>query len=174
MSSGPAQLRVPDVSGDSQSGAEAALTAVGLAVGTVTQQVSATQAAGSVLAQSPSAGSSVRTGSKVDLTVAKTSNEVAVPKVVGENATQASAALGGAGFVPSVVPVATGEESKVGIVLKQSPTAGKMVRKGATVTLTVGAKETEPTPTTPTTPTTTTTTSTTPTPPATPPAAAAG
>jgi beta-lactam-binding protein with PASTA domain len=174
VSSGPAQLRVPDVSGDSQSGAEAALTAVGLAVGTVTQQVSATQAAGSVLAQSPSAGSSVRTGSKVDLTVAKTSNEVAVPRVVGENATQASAALGGAGFVPSVVPVATSEESKVGIVLKQSPTAGKMVRKGATVTLTVGAKETEPTPTTPTTTTTTTTAPTTTTPPATPPAAAAG
>jgi beta-lactam-binding protein with PASTA domain len=173
VSSGPAQLRVPDVSGDSQSGAEAALTAVGLAVGTVTQQVSATQAAGSVLAQSPSAGTSVRTGSKVDLTVAKTSNEVAVPKVVGENETQASAALGGAGFVPSVVPVATSEEGEVGIVLKQSPTAGKMVRKGATVTLTVGVKEAEPTPTTPTTPTTTTTTTTT-TPPATPPAAGAG
>jgi beta-lactam-binding protein with PASTA domain/predicted Ser/Thr protein kinase len=173
VSSGPAQLRVPDVSGDSQSGAEAALTAVGLSVGTVTQQVSATQAAGSVLAQSPSAGTSVRTGSKVDLTVAKTSNEVAVPKVVGENETQASAALGGAGFVPSVVPVATSEESEVGIVLKQSPTAGKMVRKGATVTLTVGVKEAEPTPTTPTTPTTTTTTTTT-TPPATPPAAGAG
>jgi eukaryotic-like serine/threonine-protein kinase len=173
VSSGPAQLRVPDVSGDSQSGAEAALTAVGLAVGTVTQQVSATQMAGSVLAQSPSAGASVRTGSKVALTVAKTSDEVAVPKVVGQNETQASAALGGAGFVPSVVQTPTSEESKVGIVLRQSPTAGKMVRKGATVTLTVGVKETEPTPTTPTTPTTTTTTTTT-TPPATPPPAAAG
>jgi beta-lactam-binding protein with PASTA domain/predicted Ser/Thr protein kinase len=174
VSSGPAQVRVPDVSGDSQSGAEAALTAVGLAVGTVTQQVSAGQAAGSVLSQSPSAGSSVRTGAKVNLTVAKASDEVAVPRVVGQSETQASAALGGAGFVPSVVTAATSEESKVGVVLKQSPTPGHMARKGSTVTLTVGVKGTETTPTTPTTPTTQTTTTTTTTPPPTPPAAAVG
>ncbi|HSS37754.1 MAG TPA: Stk1 family PASTA domain-containing Ser/Thr kinase, partial [Polyangia bacterium] len=171
VSSGPAQVRVPDVSGDSQSGAEAALTAVGLAVGTITQQVSAGQAAGSVLSQSPAAGSPVSTGTKVNLTVAKASDEVAVPRVVGESETQAAAALGGAGFVPSVVTVATSEESKVGMVLKQSPTGGRTARKGSTVTLTVGAKGTETTPTTPTTPTTTTTTTTT-TPPVTPPPAA--
>jgi eukaryotic-like serine/threonine-protein kinase len=173
VSSGPAQVRVPNVAGDSQSGAEAALTAVGLAVGTVTQQVSAGQAAGSVLSQSPPAGSSVRTGTKVDLTVAKASDEVAVPNVVGQSETQASAALGGAGFVPSLVTVPTSEESKVGVVLKQSPTAGHMARKGSTITLTVGVKGTETTPTTPTTPTTTTTATTTTTPPVTPPPAAA-
>jgi beta-lactam-binding protein with PASTA domain/predicted Ser/Thr protein kinase len=169
VSSGPAQVRVPDVSGDSQSGAEAALTAVGLSVGTVTQQVSAGQTAGSVISQSPKAGASVRTGAKVDLTVAKASNEVAVPRVVGQSETQAAAALGGAGFTPSVVTVATREQSKVGVVLKQSPTAGRMARRGSTVTLTVGVLGAETTPTTPTTPTTTTTTTT---PPPTPPAAA--
>jgi eukaryotic-like serine/threonine-protein kinase len=174
VSSGPAQVRVPDVSGDSQSGAEAALTAVGLAVGTVTPQVSAGQAAGSVLTQSPPAGSSVRTGTKVNLTVAKASNEVAVPKVVGESETQAAAALGGAGFVPSLVTAATSEESQVGVVLKQSPTGGHMARKGSTVTLTVGVKGTETTPTTTTTTTPPTTTTTTTPPPVTPPPAAAG
>jgi beta-lactam-binding protein with PASTA domain/predicted Ser/Thr protein kinase len=168
VSSGPAQVKVPDVSGDSQSGAEAALTAVGLSVGTVTQQVSSTQNAGSVISQSPSAGSSVRTGTQVELVIAKASNEVAVPKVVGQSETQAAAALGGAGFQPTVVTAPTSEESKVGVVLKQSPTAGTKARKGSTVTLTVGVKATETTPTTTTntTPTTTTTTSTTPTPPA--------
>jgi beta-lactam-binding protein with PASTA domain/predicted Ser/Thr protein kinase len=173
VSSGPAQVRVPDVSGDSQSGAEAALAAVGLAVGSVTSQVSTAQAAGSVIAQTPSAGSSVRTGAKVDLTIAKVSNEVPVPKVVGESETQASATLGGAGFTPSLVQVSTSEASKVGVVLKQSPSAGHKARKGSTVTLTVGVKATETTPTT-TTPTTTTTPPTTPTPPVTPPSAAAG
>ena len=173
VSSGPAQVRVPDVSGDSQSGAEAALTALGLAVGTVSQEVSTSQTAGNVLAQTPSAGSSVRTGTKVDLTLAKASDEVAVPKVVGESETQASAALGGAGFVPAVVTAPTKEESKVGAVLKQSPGAGNKARKGSTVTLTIGAKESEPT-TTPTTTTPTTSTTTTTTTPATPPAAAVG
>ncbi len=166
VSSGPAQVRVPDVSGDSQSGAEAALTAVGLAVGTVAQQESTTASAGSVISQSPSAGSSVRTGTQVNLTVAKVSNEVVVPKVVGQTETQAAAALGGAGFQPAAVTAPTSEEAKVGVVLKQSPTAGQKARKGSTVTLTVGVKSAE-TPTTPTTPTTTTTTTTTPTTPAT-------
>jgi serine/threonine-protein kinase len=173
VSSGPAQVRVPDVSGDSQSGAEAALTSVGLSLGTVTQQVSSGQTAGNVLSQSPTAGSSVRTGSKVNLTVAKASDEVAVPRVVGQSQTQAAAALGGAGFIPSIVTATTKEASKVGVVLKQSPTGGRVARKGSTVTLTVGAREettttpttTTPTTTTPTTPTTTTT--------ATPPPAAA-
>jgi serine/threonine-protein kinase len=174
VSSGPAQVRVPDVSGDSQSGAEAALTAVGLTAGTVSQQVSAGQPAGSVISQSPPAGSSVRTGTKVNLTVAKASEQVAVPNVVGQSQTQASAALGGAGFVPSVVPAPTTEEGKVGVVLKQSPTAGHTARKGATVTLTVGVKAPVTTPTAPTTPTTPPTTTTTTPPPLTPPAAAAG
>jgi serine/threonine-protein kinase len=167
VSSGPAQVRVPDLTGDSRNGAEAALSAVGLAVGTVSEQVSAGASAGAVLSQSPQAGSSVGTGSKVNLTVAKASNEVVVPKLLGQTVTQASAALGGAGFTPSVVQVPVSEPSKVNVVLKQSPTAGKTARKGSTVTLTVGVLETTPTtPTTPTTTTPTTTTTTTPTPPA--------
>jgi beta-lactam-binding protein with PASTA domain/predicted Ser/Thr protein kinase len=175
VSSGPAEVRIPDVTGDSQSGAEAALTAVGLSVGTVSQQVSSAQAAGSVLSQSPRAGSSVRTGSTVDLTIAKTSNEVAVPNVVGRSETQAAAALGGAGFIPTVTAAPTTDQSKVGVVLRQSPSAGHVARKGSTVTLTVGAPAAETTPTT-TTPTTTTPTTTTPTTPTTttPPPAAAG
>jgi eukaryotic-like serine/threonine-protein kinase len=164
VSSGPAQVRVPDLSGDSRTGAGAALTAVGLAVGTITEQVSAGASAGSVLAQSPKAGSSVATGSKVNLTVAKASSEVAVPKVVGESETQASAALGGAGFSPRVVNEPVREQSKVGVVLRQSPAGGATARKGSTVTLTVGVLET-PTTTTPTTTTPTTTTTTSPTPP---------
>jgi beta-lactam-binding protein with PASTA domain len=169
VSSGPAQVRVPDVSGDSQPGAEAALSAVGLTLGSVSQQVSTAQPPGNVISQSPSAGSSVRTGEKVNIVLAKTSTEVAVPKVVGQSETQASAALGGAGFTPVVVTTPTTEEGQVGVVLKQSPTAGKQARKGSTVTLTVGVRgeqtTTTTTTTTPTTPTTTTTTPATPAPP---------
>jgi eukaryotic-like serine/threonine-protein kinase len=168
VSSGPAQVHVPNVAGDSQSGAEAALTAVGLSVGTVGQQIS-TATVGSVIAQSPAAGSSVGTGTKIDLTIAKASDEVVVPKVVGESETQAAAALGGAGFQPTAVTMPTSEESKVGIVLKQSPAAGQKARKGSTVTLTVGSKTPETTTTT-TTPSTTTTTAAPPTPPAAVPA----
>ena len=52
------------VTGESQTAAEAALTTAGLALGTVTQQVSTTQTPGTVLSQSPPAGASVRAGTR--------------------------------------------------------------------------------------------------------------
>jgi eukaryotic-like serine/threonine-protein kinase len=167
VSSGPAQVRVPNVTGQSQTGAEAALTSAGLAVGAVTRQVSAGQAEGTVLSQSPRGGTSLPTGAKVNLTVAKASNEVAVPSVVGQNEAQAAAALGGAGFSPRTVSATTTDATQVGLVLRQSPAGGRRARKGSTVTLAVGVLGPQTTPTGPTTtgPTTPTTTTTTTAPP---------
>jgi beta-lactam-binding protein with PASTA domain/predicted Ser/Thr protein kinase len=157
VSSGPAQVRVPVLTGQSQTGAEALLTTAGLALGTVSQQVSTAQMPGTVLAQSPQAGASVRTGTTVDVTLAKASDEVAVPNVVGQSEAKAAAALGGAGFIPGVVSATTTEASQVGLVLKQSPAGGRRARKGSTVTLTVAMLGPQTTPTTtPNTPTTTT------------------
>ncbi|HEV7162251.1 MAG TPA: Stk1 family PASTA domain-containing Ser/Thr kinase [Solirubrobacteraceae bacterium] len=168
VSSGPAPVRVPDVVGQSQSEAEATLTNAELELGTATQKVSSTQTPGTVLAQSPSSGSSVHAGNKVDLTVAQAPKETAVPNVVGQSETQAAAALSQAGFKPKSTSQSTSEQSQVGMVLEQSPAGGAKARKGATVTISVGVlatPTTTPTTTTPTTPTTTTTTTSTPTPP---------
>jgi beta-lactam-binding protein with PASTA domain/predicted Ser/Thr protein kinase len=151
VSSGPAQVRVPDVTGQPQTAAEATLTAVSLTVGTITQQVSTARAPGTVLSQSPQAGASVPTGTTVNMTVAKASNEVVVPKVVGQSEAKAAAALGGAGFIPAIVSVTTVEPSLVGQVVKQSPAAGRSARRGSTVTLTVAMLGPQTTPTTPTT-----------------------
>ncbi len=164
VSSGPAPVHVPDVLGQSQSAAEATLTNAELATGTVTERVSSTQQPGTVLAQSPSTGSSVHAGEKVDLVVAVAPKETAIPNVVGQNETTAAAALGKAGFTPKTTPETVSEQAQVGIVLAQKPAAGTNATKGATVTLTVGVLGTPTTPTTTTT--TTTTTPPTPTPPA--------
>jgi serine/threonine-protein kinase len=165
VSSGPAPVRVPDVTGQSQSAAEAALTSAGLTVGTISKQVSSTQAPGTVISQSPRGGTSVPTGGKVNLTVAQASNEAVVPNVVGKSEALAAAGLGSAGFTPKIATVSTTEEAKVGVVLKQSPAGGTKTRKGATVTITVGAAPATPPPTTPTTPPPTTPTTTGPAPP---------
>jgi serine/threonine-protein kinase len=164
VSSGPAQVQVPEVSGQQRSSAEAALTAAGLTVGTVTQQAS-TRTPGTVLSQSPSAGASLTAGGKVELVVAKAPNakakEATVPGVVGQNEAQAAAALGRAGFNLRTATTTTADPSKVGVVVAQSPTAGRHARKGATVTITIGtAAQQTTTPTTPSTPTTTPSTST--------------
>jgi eukaryotic-like serine/threonine-protein kinase len=165
VSSGPAPVRVPDVVGQSLSAAEATLTNAELALGTVTQRVSTTQQPGTVLLQSPTTGTSVHAGDKVNVVVAQAPTETAVPNVVGQDETSAAAALGQAGFKPKTTPETVTEPTQVGIVLKQSPAAGANARKGATVTLTVGALGT---------PTTTTTTSTATTPAPAPPVGAAG
>jgi eukaryotic-like serine/threonine-protein kinase len=157
VSSGPAQVHVPDVTGQSQASAQAALTTAGLAVGAVTKQTTAEQSPGTVLAQSPAGGSSLSPGGKVSLTVAQAPKETAVPSVLGQNEAQAAAALGSAGFTPKTVSQTTAEASQVGLVLKQTPAAGQQARKGATVTIAIGVPAAQTTPTT-TTPTTTTTT----------------
>ena len=147
VSSGPAQVRVPDVTGQAQAGAEAALSNAGLTVGTVTQQVTSKQSPGTVLSQSPAAGSSLHSGQGVDLVVAQAPKEVAVPNVVGENEAQAAAALGAAGLNPKTANATTTEPSQVGLVLRQSPAAGQQARKGGTVTITVGTLAVQTTPT---------------------------
>jgi beta-lactam-binding protein with PASTA domain/tRNA A-37 threonylcarbamoyl transferase component Bud32 len=167
VSSGPAPVRVPDLTGQTREGAEAALTNAGLAVGAVTSRASSSQTPGTVLSQSPGSGTSLAADGKVDLVVAKAPKEIAVPGVVGQNEAQAAAARGAAGFAPKTAPATTTEPAQVGVVLKQSPAAGARARKGATVTITVGVLGPQTTPTTPTTtpaPTTTTTTTTAPPP----------
>jgi beta-lactam-binding protein with PASTA domain len=164
VSSGPQQVQVPEVTGSTEAEAKAALKAAGLKLGTVTQQPSNEQAPGTVLSQAPVAGTQLPAGQTVGLTVAQAPKEVAVPEVLGQNETQAAAALGRAGFNPKAVTRAVSDPAQVGIVLKQSPAGGHTAPRGATVTIAVGELQTG-TATTPTTTTTTpTSTSTTTTP----------
>jgi len=158
VSSGPEPVRVPDVKGQTLSGAETELTSAGLKVGTVTKRAAAGQAPETVLAQSPASGKSVKPGSPVDLTVAEAPTMVAVPGVVGETEAAAVATLKQAGFKTKTVNQTTTEASQVGVVLRQSPAAAAEAAKDSTVTIAVGILGTTSTSTstTPTTPTTTT------------------
>ena len=69
VSSGPPQVAVPNVVGQTQAAATTTLTGAGLVVGTVTQQSSSTVASGTVISQSPAAGSQAAAGSSVGLVV---------------------------------------------------------------------------------------------------------
>ncbi len=159
VSSGPQEAAVPNVTGESQATATATLAAAGLKVSASKREV-LEPAAGTVISQSPVAGSSVRVGSTVAIVVAQAQAKTAVPDVVGQSEVQAVSTLSAAGFEASTVTRSTSEEAKVGVVLEQSPAAGRRLAKGATVTIAVGKLSQQ-----------TTSTATTPTPPATPGAA---
>ena len=74
-----ATVTVPNVAGLSQSAAEAAIISAGLTVGSVTQEASATVAAGNVISQNPAANDSVSQGSAVALVVSSGSGGGQLP-----------------------------------------------------------------------------------------------
>jgi beta-lactam-binding protein with PASTA domain len=148
VSSGPAPVKVPDLTGETLEEAAATLEGEGLAVGQVTKRVSSSQAPGTVLSQSPQRGRKLPAGSKVNLVVARAPKEASVPNVVGMSEAAASAALGREGFTPKPTPVSVTEASQSEIVLNQSPAAGEKAPKGATVTIGVGTLTTTSTSTT--------------------------
>jgi serine/threonine-protein kinase len=160
VSSGPAPVSVPDVTGKSQSDAAAQLAAAGLKVGNVTKRQAPGQTPGNVISQNPVGGAMLPKGGAVNLVVAQASQNVAVPSVVGQQALNASNALGAAGLKVQRKGQPVTDPTQDGVVLAQSPPAGQQVKRGSTVTITVG-KFTQPTTTTPTTTTPTTTTPTT-------------
>lgn len=172
VSQGAGTVQVPDVTGQDQSSAAAELRQAGLTVGSTAEQADDQVAPGTVLSQSPSAGTEVDEGSAVNLVVAVESPDVTVPTVVGLSGSQASATISAAGLVPLSNGVAS--EEPEGTVLSQDPAPGSSAPSGSSVSFTysLGPTKDEPdtggsggagtvtTPTTPTTPGTTAPTTT--------------
>jgi serine/threonine-protein kinase len=167
VSSGPKEVSVPGVIGETQANATATLAAAGLKVAVSKREV-AEPAAGTVISQSPAAGSQQKVGTQVTIVVAQALKKTAAPSVVGQSEAQAVSTLTAAGFASNTVSRTVTDPAKVGIVVQQSPAAGHKLAAGATVTIAVGVLAQQ------TTSTTTSTSTTTPAPvapaPGTPPA----
>jgi eukaryotic-like serine/threonine-protein kinase len=158
VSSGPKEVSVPEVTGETQADATATLAAAGLKV-TVSKREVGEPAAGTVISQSPGSGTQVKVGSQVTIVVAQALKKTAAPSVVGQSEAQAIATLTGAGFSSHTVSRTVTDPTKVGLVVQQSPEAGHKLAPGATITIAVGALAQQTT-------STSTTTTTTPPPPA--------
>jgi beta-lactam-binding protein with PASTA domain len=137
VSSGPAQVTVPSVVGLTQAAATAALTGTGLTVGTVTRVANAAPV-GTVLIQSPMAGSTAQQGSAVTLAVSSGPAQVTVPSVVGLTQAAATTALTGAGLTVGTVTSVTNAAAS-GTVLSETPAAGSTAPQGSAVNLTVSS-----------------------------------
>src|SRR5438105_185043 len=145
----PPTVPVPNVVGQTQAAATSAITSAGLTRGTVTQQSSTTVASGSVISQSPAAGTSVAKGSAVNLVVssgAPAPTPVAVPNVVGQTQASATSAITSAGLTAGAVTQQSSTTVASGSVISQSPAAGTSVAKGSAVNLVVSSGAPAPTP----------------------------
>jgi beta-lactam-binding protein with PASTA domain/predicted Ser/Thr protein kinase len=159
VSSGKPLVNVPDVTGESEGDAKAALQRANFNITTTTTTTSSVPD-GNVVSQSPSGGTQAASGSTVTLVIAKAPATTTVPGVKGDTAAAAASALRNAGFTVSQKSKDVNKQTLDGVVISQSPGAGSTAAKGSAVTIVVGHFK-APTPTTPTTTTTTNSTTST-------------
>ncbi|MBT2412134.1 Stk1 family PASTA domain-containing Ser/Thr kinase [Streptomyces sp. ISL-12] len=137
VSDGPKTVELADVEGYRLDRAKSVLKEDGLEPGMVTRAFSDDVPEGFVISTDPGAGTTVRAGSAVALTVSK-GRAVDVPDVTGDDLADARAELEDAGLK---VEVATervnSDDYDAGQVARQSPGDGERVAEGDTVTLTV-------------------------------------
>jgi beta-lactam-binding protein with PASTA domain len=147
VSRGKPPVAVPDVVGQTESAATAALEQAGLKAGVL--KVPASDPAGTVVAQSQAAGEKVPKGSTVQINVSKgtsttgttttgatsAAGSIAVPDVVDLKQAAAKKVLEDAGFKVDPKPVPSNEPK--GTVVAQFPAAGKTAKRGASIRINV-------------------------------------
>src|SRR5919201_3149123 len=158
ISSGPARVSVPDVTGLREAAAKQRLAGAGF-TSTRTKRVASSKAKGTVVDQRPLGGVTAAKGTTVEISVSNGRKPVIVPSLVGLTQSAAVAQLTKLGLksklqnVPSTKPI--------GDVVAQKPPAGKEVDKGSTIVLNVSRGTGGTTPSTTATTLTTATTATT-------------
>ncbi|MFD9126013.1 Stk1 family PASTA domain-containing Ser/Thr kinase [Kitasatospora sp. NPDC059571] len=134
LSSGPVETDIPDVSGQSADSATAQLQQAGFTVETQTRNDD-TVDQNKVISYSPTGKAPA--GSKITLVVSGGTGKSVVPSVVGKPKGDALQAISDAQLNPQVLTQVVVDPAQVDVVLKQSPTGGQL-KKGGTVTITVG------------------------------------
>ncbi|WP_251024500.1 Stk1 family PASTA domain-containing Ser/Thr kinase [Arthrobacter sp. ISL-65] len=137
VSKGPQLFPLPQLTGKTLDASKEALNGAEMALGKVTGKFDEEVPAGTVLGQAPAAGTPVRHGTPVSLTVSKGPQPIAVPDVRGQDQDEAFRSIEAAGL-KAVVADETVHDKNVpkGAVVSQEPASGTLTR-GQTVTLTI-------------------------------------
>jgi len=145
VSSGPQQVTVPNLIGETQDDAFSRLRDAGLSP--AARERPSSEPVDTVIEQTPAGGQQVDEGSTVTLFVSN-GQVREVPDVTGLQQSEAEAELDDAGFGANVRTRQTDQPDEDGIVLAQSPRGGVERREGATITITVGELAAAPPPAT--------------------------
>jgi eukaryotic-like serine/threonine-protein kinase len=135
VSSGPVMIMVPQVTGEQESAAKAALRKAGLTPGSVTPETSTTVAAGIVISTTPAAGTSWPQPKPVAITV---SSGQPLPNFVGQQFQAAAAQAQSGGYqLQQVAAVASTQPQ--GTIVGQSPLPGTAISPNEVVTVQVSS-----------------------------------
>ena len=133
VSTGKAQVQVPNVVGQNATAAVTQLAAAGL--NPKIHHVFSGEPVDSVTGQQPKPGDRVVKGTTVNINVSRGARPVPVPDVTGQPYANAKSALEGQGF--KVVRVDIQSDQAAGVVVATDPPAGQEVSKGAKITISV-------------------------------------
>lgn len=133
VSMGVEKVEVPQITGITSEEAQAALAAVGLIGGSVTEEYSEEYDAGYVISQGKSAGSKLEKGSAVDYVVSKGSSKVEVPDLYGMTMAEAQQALSDLGLVSGAVTSGGHGDLPEGQVMSQTIAPGSHVDRGTAI-----------------------------------------
>ena len=133
VSDGKAEVAVPDLSGTTLADAKAAITAAGFVVGTVTETTSPNVGAGLVISSTPTMGTELFQGEKIDLAVSN--GKVELPDLRGKTVKDANGILATLMLPPTVQADAGCAKSPDPTVKSQSVSPG-IIAQGTAVTIT--------------------------------------
>jgi eukaryotic-like serine/threonine-protein kinase len=136
VSAGPEMVEVPRLVGQTEEQARELLQDAGLVPDSQPDQPSTEYDVGVVMQQSPSAGTEVAAGTRVQFTVSRGRETVTVPDVEGRTVNQAQNALLEAGLRVRIREEAS-DDVAANRVISQNPEAGISVAQGTQVTITV-------------------------------------
>ena len=135
----PTPASVPALSGDLQPAVQQ-LDRAGLLASIA--YVPGTQELGTVVAQTPAAGASAKTGSQVTVNVSAgpgNNPQQTVPNVVGQRIPQAVSTLNQSGLRLILLRSRVSDRSRAGLIVAQTPLPGKQAPKNAQILVYMGA-----------------------------------
>ncbi|GLI36804.1 PASTA domain-containing protein [Geobacter hydrogenophilus] len=139
----PKLITVPKLAGKTLDDAKAALATAGLNVGTVEKRKTGKSEPGTIIGQTPKAGSKLAQGKKVRLVVAvkpPETEQVTVPNVVRQPRERAVKMLVDAGLQPGTETRQPTTRARAGTILNQKIRGGTTATRGTRVDLVVAAQ----------------------------------
>lgn len=131
----PPTIAVPRLLGSTAAQSRLRLRSLGLRW--IVSRVESAKPSGTVVGQSPHAGSRLRKGQTVTLEISAGPARVSIPDVVGLDEQTARGRLEAAGFHVQVIDQPTSDPNQDGVVIEQAPVGGAKSEEAGTVTLTV-------------------------------------
>ena len=141
VSKGGEDVEMPDLQGMTRHAAEDRLKKMGLKVGSIYEKYSSEEDAGTVIAQTPRAGSKIMKGQSVDLTISKgtKSKKVRVPDFTGGTLDAAQSSLSSLKLRTGNVVKQASRQAE-GTIVSQTPAAGSEIEEGSAVDFVVAVK----------------------------------